>query len=221
MRYDDIAKVLQKRFGEYVLWKINHFGGAPSLLIPGLHDVDDPMHQKPFAEEVRRDLRNLGMRQADLPPLALTAKMMSGFNPANYVRNMLAWRCRDQRTGVRIPPARKFGDSDTSYNVYREKIEKLLERPQPQPMAVGFCSRLLKSGKNYYGIRRDDCGPHAGVIVGRRYNPDQDRCEYLLQSSWGSRCDFYHSDWECENGKVWVDRDQLTVNMSNLTYLAD
>ncbi len=56
---------------------------------------------------------------------------------------------------------------------------------------------------------------HASSVVGRRFNPDRGRCEYLVRNTEGS-CDGYQDDFECENNHVWVPRQVLRVGIGGL-----
>ena|GEM_PF-3395716 len=84
------------------------------------------------------------------------------------------------------------------------------------PVAVGYCSAVLKEGRAFqekeYDSDNDACGRHDSLIIGRRPNPsDPTTCQYLIRNSWGRVCTAYHSDWGCdlEKGSVWVDAETL------------
>lgn len=48
---------------------------------------------------------------------------------------------------------------------------------------------------------------HASSIVGRRFNPKTQSCEYLLRNSWGKECGSYNRNYECRDGHVWIAED--------------
>jgi predicted transport protein len=49
---------------------------------------------------------------------------------------------------------------------------------------------------------------HASSIVGRRFNPKNNTCEYLLRNSWGKTCaGLYSEDYECKDGHLWIGED--------------
>lgn len=48
---------------------------------------------------------------------------------------------------------------------------------------------------------------HASSIVGRRFNPKTESCEYLLRNSWGKDCGSYDRNYECQDGHVWIAED--------------
>lgn len=52
---------------------------------------------------------------------------------------------------------------------------------------------------------------HSSTVVGRRFDEESGRCQYLLRNSWGSDCSVYSAaqDIECDGGNVWVNEDVL------------
>jgi len=213
-----VARRLATGFDEYVDWKRrNHrlVGDAGSF--GALLNYDQPEAQQRYARSILADLRSIRVPEAELPSLELTARLLVGTNKARFVRDMLAHRCGGRRVRADIPSARTYGDEDTPYRKFVDRIDKLLDKRVPQPIGVSYCPNVLTKGGNYYGL--PDCAGHISVLVGRRYNPAKDRCEYLVQNTWGESCGLYHSDWECEKGKIWVERSALTVNTYGLTWL--
>lgn len=93
-------------------------------------------------------------------------------------------------------------------------------------VGINFCSAFFSQGRTYRGVQRpgtrvvneETCGAHAVVVVGRRMNPTTNKCQILLRNSWGAAppsggCDFYlSSEYQCENGHVWVDAEVLMEN---------
>jgi aminopeptidase C len=56
---------------------------------------------------------------------------------------------------------------------------------------------------------------HAVSLVGRRFNPVTQSCEYLLRNSWGKKCtDTYSSNYECKDGHIWIDEAYFQFNRS-------
>jgi hypothetical protein len=81
-----------------------------------------------------------------------------------------------------------------------QAIEKALDAELPMPVIAGIDASLIDP---------DHTGSHAVVIIGKRFNPNKLRCEYLVRNSWGK--DFKtHPDWDKNtNGDFWVDRQEL------------
>ena len=87
------------------------------------------------------------------------------------------------------------------------RIDSLLEAENPP--VLNYNHNLLFSTESSGII------DHASLVVGRRFNSNKSRCEYLIRNSWGNSCDSYNIDYECESGMVWVPRHVLT-NQINL-----
>lgn len=60
---------------------------------------------------------------------------------------------------------------------------------------------------------------HASIVVGRRFNEKSNSCEYLIRNSWGKSCGGYRSPLECEEGNVWVPKEDLMKGLINVTYI--
>lgn len=75
------------------------------------------------------------------------------------------------------------------------------ELMQGKAVGVSYCSRVLYAKR----LKIKRCGPHASVLIGQRVK--KGICQVLIQNSWGKSCAPY--DWDCENGKVWVDKSKL------------
>lgn len=60
---------------------------------------------------------------------------------------------------------------------------------------------------------------HGSVIVGRRFNEKSNSCEYLIRNSWGKSCGSYRFPLECEEGHVWVPKEDLMKGLTNVTYI--
>ena len=81
------------------------------------------------------------------------------------------------------------------------------------PIAISYCSKVLKAGKNFKEISSsgdEGCGNHASLIIGRRLNTKTGACELLLRNSW-SGDHSYSKNWKHEGGTshVWIDQNTL------------
>lgn len=63
------------------------------------------------------------------------------------------------------------------------------------------------------GNDRQNSGLHASTIVGRKWNEQTNKCEYLIRNSWGESCAYYKNPEKCEDGYIWVDRDKIMANL--------
>lgn len=91
------------------------------------------------------------------------------------------------------------------------------------PLLIGYCSQVLHAGQGYVGVSPGagkntfscDCAMHYSAVIGKRASPRTGKCQFLIQNSWGTDCDYYSHDWDCEAGKIWVDVDTLSRNIDN------
>ena len=84
-------------------------------------------------------------------------------------------------------------------------------------LGIEYDAGILKN----YKYEKDFLNGHASSIVGRRFNPKTNSCEYLLRNSWGKGCSGYHNDYECINGHIWIAESffQYSQNIRRAVYL--
>ncbi len=120
--------------------------------------------------------------------------------------------------------------------VMSKHFDTLLDKAQP--LTIGYCSGLLEEGRGFRGLvtamhgnpprkRRlcrgyddqdeDDDGGHSSLVMGRRWNGK--KCQILIKNSWGTDDDDYSDDWKTEDGKIWVDQDDLEQNVFDVSYI--
>lgn len=66
--------------------------------------------------------------------------------------------------------------------------------------------------------RTDQRFDHASSVVGRRWDEENQMCQYLIRNSWGERCDYYPEGMDCENGNFWVNRTALNDHLKNIIH---
>ena len=77
---------------------------------------------------------------------------------------------------------------------------------QGMPVAVDFFSKMLNDLDHYH---RSLSSLHTTLLLGRRFNSDQQECQYLIKNSHGTDCTPYDSRLECQAGYLWVDESSL------------
>ena len=134
--------------------------------------------------------------------------------------------------------------------------QKILEelKADSLPVGISYCSKILSRGPTYGGITtktssslkfkktangKNDCGNHASIITGSRWNPKTSSCELLVRNSWGAQCKSYKKhfpskkyykeknpdktpsqyDIKCENGSIWIDYKALEKNVYRVQHL--
>lgn len=76
-------------------------------------------------------------------------------------------------------------------------------------ISVNYYPDLLGHGEEL--DENGDSTPHASTIIGRRWDAENNRCQYLLRNSWGQDCGIYpdEANVTCEDGNLWVFADEL------------
>lgn len=168
--------------------------------------------------EMRRNIaRNRQCTQAGLDALhhifpSLTMEQLTNMSlyarDDQYLDNMRAASCGGDRPHFRVRPFVRRAPANY------ENIDRQLDATKP--MILRYSSTVLRQpDPNYNG---NDKGGHASMIVGRRFNPRTNQCEYLVRNTWGPGCASYAPN-ECENGNIWIRRDALMRRSSEITYL--
>lgn len=132
---------------------------------------------------------------------------------------------KTRATGQTIRPARERAQK------IKAELNKGLK--EAQPVGIGFCSEVLRPETNatqVYGMYAAgaaapaNCGRHAALIVGKRWNKTKNRCEFMLQNSWFPKCRSsgsstdpktagYNYDYECASAtddRVWIPETRLS-----------
>ncbi len=115
--------------------------------------------------------------------------------------------CKEVSKPLKVKGAARLISPLTNFSGFKAAVQKQLAGPVPQPLAVTYCSSLLKKGEvirlNFDNV--EECGPHVSVIVGQKQTPAG--ISYLVQNSWGTGCDGYSKKWECvaNQGALWID----------------
>jgi len=81
------------------------------------------------------------------------------------------------------------------------------------PVSIEYCSTVLDAGKSFKEIMSSydpNCGPHASLVIGRRFNAAKNSCEFLVRNTW-FQADPYSNDWEREANKdqIWIEANTL------------
>jgi hypothetical protein len=84
----------------------------------------------------------------------------------------------------------------------------------------------------YDKVSNEKKGDHASIVIGRKFNEQTNKCEYLVRNSWGKTCDQKESsDVRCHkncdsfgnncrySGHFWVTESKLQEALLGVTYL--
>ncbi len=191
--------------------------------------TNDAHLQAALFEEVEKFLRETAKVPAtQIPTQHELEQLFAEKHPVPYLRGIMARACTpEHRLFVKVPKCETYRPSPVSSAKVRETIRLVLEAANPQPAAVSYCSQVLKKGRSYTtgvvnGKAAADCRKHVSLVIGRREKKLADgavRCQLLIRNSWGIRTKTYSSDWDLEQGDIWVDSDSLIANAYGVSYL--
>jgi C1A family cysteine protease len=76
------------------------------------------------------------------------------------------------------------------------------------PMLIGYNADILSD--RHKGASDS---PHASIIVGRQFDRSRGQCDYIIRNSWGKDCSEYDPYYKCQDGNVWVPKENLEQAM--------
>lgn len=136
--------------------------------------------------------------------------MLDKLSPDKRLNAILDVQCKDR---VSLP----FSNNSTrgieiilGYNTedYHE-IDETLNNENPEPI-------LFTYDINSIATEKFESGTHAMNIIGRKWNHETSKCEYLVKNSWGNSCARLNTTivkCDKETGAFWIDRDTLFRNI--------
>lgn len=84
-------------------------------------------------------------------------------------------------------------------------------------VGLDYDSRILLNSSNR-GFKISEL--HTSSIVGRRWNPAQQACQFLIRNSYGEDCSVrYDPSYECDAGNVWLGESQIYPSMTSIVYM--
>lgn len=126
-------------------------------------------------------------------------------DPRSFFKNLSAAACQDN---LAIPSSLQLKRADSRLlNTINQVLDNnhlptvyydqsFLYDPRPQP----------------------DLPNHLSILVGRRWNSEMKRCEFLLRNSHGPECE-YSEHFECDAGSVWIPSDYLNLMTKRVYWL--
>ena len=126
--------------------------------------------------------------------------------------------------------------TESKYTVITESIKKSCDEknsiPLPRDLSIEFDENIdinklheILDSKELFAARFDvsliasdmERGNHMANIVGRRYNEDKNRCEFLLRNSWGETC-YPQYKHDCDKGYLWIPEEEFIEQVSDVYY---
>jgi hypothetical protein len=93
------------------------------------------------------------------------------------------------------------------------RLNQILNRNQI--VGIDYSSNVLRN----LDVTNPHKQMHTSSIVGRKFNPVRNQCEYLIRNTYGKDCSVYDPRVECEEGNVWIPEKDLFRNLLRLTWL--
>ncbi|MBI3557567.1 MAG: hypothetical protein HY074_14995 [Deltaproteobacteria bacterium] len=189
----------------------------------------DAHMQAALVEEVETFLRDTAKVPATaIPGSHELEQLLIEPHPVPFLRAIIARGCTSEhRMMIKLPKCTTYRPTPVSSEKVLETIQRTLEQANPQPAAVRYCSQVLKAGRRFTGgvvegKASKECRKHVSLVIGRRENKLKSgvtRCQLLIRNSWGVKSRKYSSDWDVEEGNIWVDSDSLIANAYGVSYL--
>ena len=119
--------------------------------------------------------------------------------------------CKDDRQAFSI-------DLEAKMVIKNSGIFKQIKNQMNQGhlVAIDYDARILKD-HTHKGIKISEF--HTSNLVARRWNANENRCEFLIRNSHGTNCNIYDPIYDCELGQVWLSEEQIYGSMSSIVYL--
>lgn len=183
--------------------------------------------RKRFAERIRTVLSSLppAIEGPALPSIAAITeelRFFTGDDPYVPMSRLLLAKCRQSRKALPdLPECRTqidagldaFGWSLRTVPFREtgtfEKMNQLFSAPKPLPVAIAYCHKVVGRGHGYRpnSILHDACSQHWSLLIGRRERSG--KCEFLVRDTDGGSPDRVSTDWQVDQGDVWVDAETL------------
>ncbi len=116
-------------------------------------------------------------------------------------KNLLYRNCRQNYVSVmstELTLSKKWSDMDAQLT-------------RGNLVAFAYNPNVLKNARDTSNRRT-----HSSTIVGRRMRAG--KCEYLIRNSWGRSCGYYDRSYPCEQGNVWVPKENLSRSGNDFFY---
>ncbi|MBP9681303.1 MAG: hypothetical protein KBD76_07855 [Bacteriovorax sp.] len=146
------------------------------------------------------------------------AATLARVNYQNIAETLIKENCRNIKFKDR--PVEIVNDQNSLPVDMIGKINKRLNLGKP--MGIGYDILNLQG--------KPDEGKHGSIVMGRKYNREKKKCEYLIRNSWGKDCSITENDkirchQECdsanhcrETGYLWVGENDLQDNITGVFY---
>ena len=141
--------------------------------------------------------------------------VLKSTEPQNIIYSLNEQRCKNKKVMLNYSDysrVHKGASSKYKKEDLISSIDQQLDRKQPS--LVAYDTGFLYQNRQF--------SPHAVLAVGRRFNSDSKKCEFLIRNSWGESCSVYQGKYakasHCDKGHLWVPREELHQNIIEVTH---
>lgn len=139
-------------------------------------------------------------------------ELLRNKNITSFYNSLRETACKDDRSAFESRPKVKM---EFKNNKIFKRISQQLEASRL--VGLDYNNRILKNSANR-GVKFS--GLHTSSFVGRRWNAEQNSCEFLIRNSYGDKCDEkYDPSYECDAGNVWISESKIYSNLLSIVYM--
>lgn len=140
----------------------------------------------------------------------------SGAVEKAYLEKLIDEHCTKEKLNVPEPKIKTFIAPYATNPQIKNVIDNEIDKKNPVVWVFDVNKMLGKPGP----------GDHVGMVMGRKFNPQTNKCEYLIRNSWGKTCEFEKNGnptrCHTENGRLtgyfYVTEDYLLQNSLGAYY---
>ncbi len=136
---------------------------------------------------------------------------------SSLFENLIEKSCNAQK----LPKFEIHQYSVKDYSLARDNLERIEIAKRiddgldnDNPSLINFSSEVFRYNEILHRPMN-----HSSNIVGRRFNMEKNRCEYLVRNTYGTNCEYYNKDYECMGGQVWIPREVMAASTTHVINL--
>ncbi len=170
----------------------------------GFGTPGDLSGQSPPAIDLRAELACRLQADLDIKPIVETLLPSSQairrlLQNDDFGPKLITLACAKNRIEINSQATCVGPNSDLKVTSEKRKfVQEWFEKSSPiQPLSISFCGNLLMNGPAFKAsIYSSECGNHEALVIGKRWNSNQNRCEFLVRNSWGTDANSRIQNWE-------------------------
>lgn len=176
--------------------------------IQNIESKSSSLKNKPSSEFIRK------CSQDKTLPFDEIRKVLKSTEPQNIIYSLNEQRCKNKKVTLNYPDYLRVHKEVSSKYKKEDLISSIDQQfDRKQPSLITYDTGFLYQERQF--------SPHAVLAVGRRFNPQSKKCEFLIRNSWGESCSLYEGKYakasHCDNGHLWVPREELHQNIIGVT----